>query len=249
MNCHRLYKRKNKGAILLGVMLVIILIGISLLTAQFYSPTQKREEKEEALEFKLSELRKALFEALNYEHGISGENQIVSSFIYDIKSLPFDADTGETILKDKIVAKYGFTPFLIDRETPSVDVQDFLITVLKGEGYLRTDYKVPLLEGYSVTNADGSVDEDIRVGWRIAENMLASASFEEDINERPMKMEELEDFDNVSQYWFSTSDQYENVHCTTVVEPPPSDDYPGQKDTFGSRGKFGKKVMILKLPD
>lgn len=248
---HRAWRseRCNRGAILLGVMLIIILISITLISAQFYAPTEQRKTREKDLEFKLSELRKALFEAIARESNLHGEARTVSAFIYGPAILPYKVETGESILTAAMTAKYGFPPLEIRADDSSEIVTSRLLRVLKEEGYLRTDYQVPLLEGYRFVREDGSIDEDVRIGWRVAENLLASSSFEQDVLEKPMQIEQLLDAEHVNQYWFSITENYEHVHATTTVEPPPEVDYPGQRTTEGRRGKYGGRVMILRLPE
>lgn len=258
---------------MLAVMLVVILIGFALIQAWPSKPTQQKRRRETDLVFKLKELRKALRTAILTESKLPNEERVITALIYgpDKISYKFDRnDTNEDLVNarrakmyDYLAGKYGTAEITIGARSSPEEIENVLIRELRERRYLRADYKVPLLDGSIIDTKQGFV-KDVRVAWRIAENLLASSSFEEGYAENPMTMEQLQDFNNYRQYWFSKSGEYDYLHATTTMEPPPYDDFDGEKtvtwhdlpdtenevsrQTRVSSGKYGSRVLILKNP-
>lgn len=161
------------------------------------------------------------------------------------------------------VGDFGGYECMITARSSTTEIEMVLIRELKDRGYLRTSYRVPLLDGYVEDGAGGPMRR-VKVAWRIAENLLTSSSFEEEGEGMLNTMERLDDFENYRQYWFSKGGDYDLAHATTTVEPPPYNDFPGQetltwrelstaentlkKQTKVTPGKYGGRVLTLTLP-
>lgn len=263
----------RRGAMMLAVMLVVILIGFTLISAWPSKPTKAKRQREHEMVFKLKELRKALRTAILAESKMPNEERVITALIYgpDKISYKFDRNDTEGValarqqkLFDYLAGKYGTAEITIGARSSPEEIENVLIRELRERRYLRTDYQVPLLDGSIIDTKQGGLVKDVRVAWRVAENLLTSSSFEEGHVESPITMEMLQDFDNYRQYWFSKSGDYDTMHATTAMEPPPFDDFDGEKtltwrnlaeeDNEASRqtkvtpGKYGGRVLILRNP-
>lgn len=139
----------------------------------------------------------------------------------------------------------------IDETTSSEDVQKKLVAALRNSStfqrtkmdersvYLRQEFDAPMLEV--------DRDEKLNVGWRVAVNRVNSSSFEGDNFMRIYRITEQSNVAQVNQWWFATTTENSIISVRSDSDKPPETDYPGQKDSLGNRGKYGKNVLQMKV--
>jgi len=139
----------------------------------------------------------------------------------------------------------------IDEMTSSEDVQKKLVAALRNSStfqrtkmdersvYLRQEFDAPMLEV--------DRDEKLNVGWRVAVNRVNSSSFEGDNFMRIYRITEQSNVAQVNQWWFATTTENSIISVRSDSDKPPETDYPGQKDSLGNRGKYGKNVLQMKV--
>ena len=139
----------------------------------------------------------------------------------------------------------------IDERTSSEDVQKKLVAALRNSStfqrtkmdersvYLRQEFDAPMLEV--------DRDEKLNVGWRVAVNRVNSSSFEGDNFMRIYRITEQSNVAQVNQWWFATTTENSIISVRSDSDKPPESDYPGQKDSQGNRGKYGKNVLQMKV--
>lgn len=139
----------------------------------------------------------------------------------------------------------------LDELTPSKEVKKKLVAALRNSSnfqrqnldpkavYLRQEFEAPMLEV--------DRDEHLNVGWRIAVNRVNSSSFEGENFRRIYRITELSNVAEVNQWWFATTTEASIISVRSDIDKPPETDYPGQKDSFGNKGKYGKNVLIMKV--
>lgn len=139
----------------------------------------------------------------------------------------------------------------IDEITPSDEVQKKLVAALRNSSsfhrnkmdeksvYLRQEFDAPMLEV--------DRDENLNVGWRVAVNRVNSSSFEGENFMRLYRITEQSNVAEVNQWWFATTTEASIISVRSDSDKPPETDYPGQKDSYGNRGKYGKNVLQMKV--
>lgn len=139
----------------------------------------------------------------------------------------------------------------LDEESSSEDVKNKLVAALHNSSsfqrtkmdqksvYLRQEFDAPLLEV--------DANENLNVGWRVAVNRVNSSSFEGDNFMKLYRIIEQSNVAEVNQWWFATTTESSLISIRTDADKPPETDYPGQRDTLGNRGKYGKNVLQMKV--
>lgn len=139
----------------------------------------------------------------------------------------------------------------LDEKTSSDDVQKKLVAALRNSStyqrnkmdaksvYLRQEFDAPMLEV--------DVDEKLNVGWRIAVNRVNSSSFEGDNFMKIYRITEQSNVAQVNQWWFATTTENSLISIRADSDKPSEADYPGQRDTSGAKGKYGKNVLQMKV--
>ena len=139
----------------------------------------------------------------------------------------------------------------LDEMTSSDDVQKKLVAALRNSStyqrnkmdaksvYLRQEFDAPMLEV--------DVDEKLNVGWRIAVNRVNSSSFEGDNFMKIYRITEQSNVAQVNQWWFATTTENSLISIRSDSDKPSETDYPGQRDTSGAKGKYGKNVLQMKV--
>ncbi|MEZ7891629.1 MAG: hypothetical protein QMC67_07765 [Candidatus Wallbacteria bacterium] len=199
-------KNNRRGILLFGIIVIVAILGIIYFRGFTLQSTETRRVREQELDSKLSQMRRALDSAKK---------------INDFKT------------------KSDFDK--LDESTPSGEIQEKLIKNLRGSDsksvYLRQEFTAPML--------DVDAAEKLNIGWRVAVNRVNSSSFEGDNFLKVYRITEETNVSEVNQWWFGTTTDVGLISVTSVYEPPPETDYPGQTDNYGNKGKYGRNVVRM----
>ncbi len=129
----------------------------------------------------------------------------------------------------------------LDEKSSSDQVKSLISTLHSGSNaknsYLRQEFDAPML--------DVDIDENLNVGWRVAVNRANESSFEGEKFRKVYNIIELSNVEEVNQWWFATTT--ENIEIVNYTDKPPELDYPGQRDNYGNKGKYGSNVVRMKV--
>ena len=203
----------RRGVLLFGMIVIVAILGIMYFKGFTLFSTETRRAREDELDSKLSQIRRAL----------------------DM------AKTNDNFRKD---SQLDF----LDETTDSRTVQKYVIGALRNKDFSRTNMdskSVYLRQEFTAPLLEVDKDEKLNVGYRIAVNRVNSSSFEGDNFMKVQKIDKLSNVSQVNQWWFTTSDDSTAVSIISDSDRPPEYDYPGQKDTYGNRGKYGKNVLQM----
>jgi len=200
--------------LLFGVIVIIAILGIIYFKGFTLFSTDVRRIREQELDSRLSQMRKAFDMAKNSEN------------------FKLESDFSN-----------------IDEKTDSKTVQKKVIAALKNSsGYQRTymdTRSVDLRQEFAAPMLEVDIDEKLNVGWRVAVNRVNSSSFEGDEFLRIYRIIEQSNVAAVNQWWFATTTETSIISIGSDMDKPPETDYPGQRDTRGTKGKYGKNVLRM----
>lgn len=206
-------KNNRRGVLLFGVIVLIAILGIMYFKGFTLFSTDTRRYREEDLNAKLEQIRKALDNAKKNPN-----------FVKDTAFDTLDENTDSKTVREKVIsalANKNFTRTYL--ETNSV--------------YLRQEFEAPML--------DVDTAGKWNVGWRIAVNRVNSSSFEGDNFRRIYKIIDQSNVAEVNQWWFATTTENSIISVVPDADKPLDSDYPGQRDTLGNKGKYGKNVLRM----
>lgn len=211
----KLIKTRNdrRGVLLFGIIVLIAILGIMYFKGFTLFSTETRRYREEDLNAKLEQIRKALDDAKKNPN-----------FVKDTAFETLDENTDSKTVREKVIkalANKNFNRTYL--ETNSV--------------YLRQEFEAPML--------DVDTAGQWNVGWRIAVNRVNSSSFEGDNFRRVYRITEESNVSEVNQWWFGTTTENSIISIVPDADKPLDSDYPGQRDTLGNKGKYGKNVLKM----
>ncbi|HNY13190.1 MAG TPA: hypothetical protein PKK26_16500 [Candidatus Wallbacteria bacterium] len=251
-------KNNRRGVLLFGVVVLIAILGILYFKGFTLFSTETRRHREEDLDFKLSQMRRAVDDIkMQYEKMRRDVNE---SAIYDnfkksfnpsIKKYQPEMLVPPLILTSRQKSQYEiFAEYENLQEEGAATIGNpdnmtsngarFIQMISKNSSdsvYLRQAFEAPML--------DVDTDGKWNVGWRIAVNRVNSSSFEGGNFKRIYKIIDQSNVAEVNQWWFATTTENSIISIVDDFDRPQDSDYPGQKDSYGTKGKYGKNVLRM----